>query len=106
MDGDAQWESPSLRVVVRDVSENLDVLCARTLRALTLDERDTLSRSEVFEANTFDSGHVEEEILPLAGLDEPKALVRQSFDGSFSHAIQPFTSGFVCDRLRALLERR
>jgi hypothetical protein len=68
-------------------SDRLDVFSSRSLGALAFRERDTLALLEVLEPHALYCGHVEEEILPAAGLDEPETLVRQPLDGAFSHSM-------------------
>jgi len=66
--------------------DRLHVLGPRSLRTLTLRERDPLSLPEVLETDAFASRHVEEEIVAGTGLNESEALVRQTLDSAFSHS--------------------
>jgi hypothetical protein len=70
-----------------EVSGQLHVFGAGSLRTLTLDERYFLTGLQVLEADTFTSRHVEKYIFAGCGLDETKTLVRNPLDRAFAHSI-------------------
>jgi hypothetical protein len=75
----------------RASSADLDVFGARTLGALALGERHGLTLLKVFETDTFNCRHVEEQVFPTRGLDETESLISQLLDFAFSHSIHHTT---------------
>src|SRR5215831_10170263 len=75
------------------LSDDLHVFGSRPFRSLTYFEGDALSLPEVLEPHTLDRRHVEEQVRPCSGLDEPETLIRQSLNRSFGHVAPPFNVG-------------
>lgn len=82
-------KSPALLVSVSDASppsSESDVLGARAFWTLANGESHRLAFAQLLEADAFEAGHVEEQILALAGVDESKTLVGESLDGTLCHS--------------------
>jgi hypothetical protein len=64
-----------------------NVLRSWPFGALSFCEGDALPLPEVLEPDTLDRGHVEEQVLPLARVNESKAFVGYALYRSFGHLI-------------------
>jgi len=67
------------------VSDDSHVFGARSLGTATFIVRDPLAFAQIFEADSLEIRHMEEQIAALARLDESESLIRQLLDFSLRH---------------------
>ena len=69
--------------------DDANALRPRTLGALADVELDLLAFAKVVETTSLASGHVKEDVLPVARLDKTETSVGESLDLAFCHPTNP-----------------
>jgi hypothetical protein len=69
---------------LRNLTDDANILGARTLRSFAFGVFDELAFGQAFIASAFDAGRMEED-LSLVALDEAETLIRQFLDRTLRH---------------------